>query len=67
MADKRIQEHLLPWHHLYTSKGGGSVSEGFTHGGNSLLLSASYHKYWSKYASVIFSNGSTSYTGTKWL
>ena len=37
-----------PWHHLYTSRGGGSVSAGLIHGGNSRRLSASYHRYWSR-------------------
>ena len=48
----------MPWHHLYTSSGGGSVSAGLIQFGNRWRLSASYHRYWSRYASVIFSSGS---------
>jgi hypothetical protein len=33
---------LMPLHHLYTSQGGGSWSDGFTQLGNSSRLSASY-------------------------
>ena len=54
---------LIPWQNLYTKYGCGSSSLGFTQFGNSLRLSASYHRYWSRYASVIFSSGSISYTG----
>ena len=39
---------LMPWHHLYTSSGGGSESEGLTQLGKSARLSASYQRYWSR-------------------
>ena len=35
-------------HHLYTSRGGGSVSAGLTQLGNRWRLSASNHRYWSR-------------------
>ena len=56
---------FMPWHHLYTNKGGGSVSAGLIQFGNKCRLSDSYQMYWSRYASVIFSSGSISYTGMR--
>ena len=39
---------LMPAAHLYTSTGGGSLSEGFTQFGKRWRLSASYQRYWSR-------------------
>ena len=39
---------LIPWHHLYTSSGGGSVSAGLIQLGNKYRLSDSYQMYWSR-------------------
>ena len=62
-TDQTLERLLMPCAHLYVSKGGTSESDGLIQAGKRRRWSAWYHRYWSRYASVIFSMGSMSYTG----